>query len=90
MNVLTHLDGHHEGMSQVQGARDIGWRNDHDKLFCFAVLIGLKEITVLPPGIPAFTVPRLYILVGTALREASLISLMHCPRNASPVRLSVS
>ena len=85
MHEVAHLDGHHEGVSQVQGAGDIGRRNDHDKFLCFAVLTGLEEATVLPPGIPALTMPRLYILVGTALRDASLVSLMHCPSNAKPV-----
>ena len=79
MDPLTHLDGHHEGVSQVKSAGDIGRRDDHNKLLCCAVLAGLEEATVLPPGIPAITAPEPCILGTIALRDAPLISPMHSP-----------
>ena len=50
---FTYLNGDHEGVAQMQGACDIGWRDDHHKLLSALRLNRLKEAAVLPPGIPA-------------------------------------
>lgn len=50
---FTYLNGDHESVAQMQGACDIGRRDDHHKLLSALRLNRLKEAAVLPPGIPA-------------------------------------
>jgi len=62
-NRVFYSDG--EGMSDMEISCHIGWREAHNKLFLFALIVSMEELVLLPPFIPI-----LFYFIG-------VISLFH-------------
>ncbi len=78
-SVCARLDGRGQRVAQVQRARHVGRRDNHDKLGRVGVVAGLEVPRLLPPGVPAHGAQQLGVSFGLLERLALVIVTLNKP-----------